>query len=72
MLFGEMRQPTQENAVGHEIHRAQLHVGLEEEALAVQRNFEELCKGAVFLIGMNSPPTRTTRSAGINIGMPRV
>ena len=52
--FRRMGQPTQKDAVRHEIYRAQFHMGLKEESLAVERNLEELRDLPVVFMGMNA------------------
>src|SRR5208282_3728770 len=49
-----VRQAAQENAIGHEVYRAQFHVGFEEESLAVERNLEELRDLPVVFLRMNA------------------
>ncbi len=49
-----MGQPTQKDAVGHEVYGAQFHVSFEEKSFAVERNLEELRDLAVVFMGMNA------------------
>jgi hypothetical protein len=47
-----MRQATQEDALGGEVHRPQLHVRLQEELLPGQGHLEGLGQGLVVVVGI--------------------